>query len=73
MEWKNMEENGERKRKRGKISKEKKVWKSLFTFSFSQTPLHLAVIRGSVECVKLLLQHGAEVSARDVRKLEESE
>lgn len=30
----------------------------------SRTPLHLAVRRGSLPCVELLLKHGADVNAR---------
>ena len=48
---------------------------NLFQFSvsfssFPQTPLHLAANSGSVECVNALLQHGADVNAKDVRNEE---
>ena len=35
--------------------------------TFPQTPLHCAAEIGDVECVNQLLQHGADVSAKDVR------
>ena len=35
--------------------------------SFPQTPLHWAAFKASPESVKALLQHGADVAAKDVR------
>ena len=37
-------------------------------FHLSQTPLHMATWRGSVECVNALIQHGADMAGKDVRK-----
>ena len=38
-----------------------------FHFSFPQTPLHFAAQHEDDECLNLLLQHGVDVSAKDVR------
>lgn len=45
------------------------VWSKVFQFFeyFSQTPLHLAASRGVEDCAKLLLQHGADVTLKNVR------
>ena len=44
------------------------IFREFYLFSsFPQTPLHYAAINGSVECTNTLLQHGADVNAKDVR------
>ena len=37
-------------------------------FFFSQTPLHNAATNGLVECVNILIKHGADLEAKNVRK-----
>ena len=36
-------------------------------FLFLQTPLHWVSMKGSVECVNVLIQHGADIEVKTVR------
>ena len=57
---------GEREREReGNGRKNSFIKKKTFS-SFPQTPLHYAASVGSVECLNALINHGADVAAKDV-------
>ena len=43
-------------------------YKNIIKSLFPQTPLHYAAVRGSVECIHVLLQFGADVTAKEVKR-----
>ena len=61
-------DNREREREKGMGERILSFFLFLTFSSFPQTPLHWAASKGSVECVNTLINHGADVSVKDVRR-----
>ena len=60
-------EKREREREKGMGERILSFYLFLTFSSFPQTPLHNAAREGSVECVNALINHGADVAAKNVR------